>query len=73
MQTGVSASPGYYVQGNIGQGATPIQVESQSILGTPDVNLQPVLKCNPGTGLGRISISIRLLRAAVNWNQWPIH
>jgi hypothetical protein len=27
-------------------------VESQSILGTPDVNLQPVLKCNPRSGLG---------------------
>ncbi len=47
MQTGVSASPGYYLQGNIGQGATAYSVTSQSILGTPDVNLQPVLKCNP--------------------------
>jgi Carboxypeptidase regulatory-like domain len=52
MQTGVSASPGYYVQGNIGQGANAYPVESQSILGTPDVNLQPVLKCNPRSGLG---------------------
>ncbi len=51
MQTGVSASPGYYLQGNIGQGADAYPVESQSILGTPDVNLQPVLKCNPATGL----------------------
>jgi hypothetical protein len=51
MQTGVSASPGYYLQGNIGQGATAYPVESQSILGTPDVNLQPVLTCNPGKGL----------------------
>ncbi|MGA3133958.1 MAG: carboxypeptidase-like regulatory domain-containing protein [Terracidiphilus sp.] len=47
MQTGVSASPGYYLQGNIGQGANAYPVESQSILGTPDVNLQPVLTCNP--------------------------
>ncbi len=52
MQTGVSASPGYYLQGNIGQGATAYPVESQSILGTPDVNLQPVLTCNPARGLG---------------------
>jgi hypothetical protein len=51
MQTGVSASPGYYLQGNIGQGATAYPVESQSILGTPDVNLQPLLKCNPAKGL----------------------
>jgi hypothetical protein len=51
MQTGVSPSPGYYVQGNIGQGANAYPVESQSILGTPDVNLQPVLTCNPKSGL----------------------
>jgi hypothetical protein len=51
MQTGVSASPGYYLQGNIGQGATAYPVESQSILGTPDVNLQPRLTCNPAKGL----------------------
>ncbi|HVZ83486.1 MAG TPA: hypothetical protein VG893_07395, partial [Terracidiphilus sp.] len=47
MQTGVSASPGYYLQGNIGQGATAYPVSSQAILGTPDVNLQPVLTCDP--------------------------
>ena len=52
MQTGISASPGYYLQGNIGQGATAYSVSSQSILGTPDVNLQPVLKCNPRSNLG---------------------
>jgi len=52
MQTGVSASPGYYLQGNIGQGATAFSVSSQSILGTPDVNLQPVLKCSPTSHLG---------------------
>jgi hypothetical protein len=51
MQTGVSASPGYYVQGNIGQGANAYAVSSQTILGTPDVNLQPVLKCNPRSNL----------------------
>jgi hypothetical protein len=52
MQTGVSASPGYYLQGNIGQGATGYGVSNTTILGTPDVNLQPLLKCNPRSGLG---------------------
>jgi hypothetical protein len=52
MQTGISASPGYYVQGNIGQGANAYGVSNTTILGTPDVNLQPVLKCNPTSGLG---------------------
>ncbi|MGB6132864.1 MAG: carboxypeptidase-like regulatory domain-containing protein [Acidobacteriaceae bacterium] len=51
MQTGVSASPGYYVQGNIGQGATGYGVSNTTILGTPDVNLQPVIKCDPRSGL----------------------
>jgi hypothetical protein len=51
MQTGVSASPGYYVQGNIGQGATAYGVSNTTILGTPDVNLQPQLTCNPAQGL----------------------
>jgi hypothetical protein len=52
MQTGVSASPGYYVQGNIGSGATAYGVSNTTILGTPDVNLQPMLKCNPRSSLG---------------------
>lgn len=52
MQTGVSASPGYYVQGYIGQGATGYGVSNTTVLGTPDVNLQPTLKCNPRSGLG---------------------
>jgi len=51
MQTGVSYSPGYYAQGVIGSGASQYPVSSQSILGTPDVNLQPVLKCDPRTNL----------------------
>jgi hypothetical protein len=51
MQTGVSASPGYYTQGIIGQGATQYGVSNTTILGTPDVNLQPVLTCNPAHGL----------------------
>jgi hypothetical protein len=52
MQTGISASPGYYVQGFIGSGATQYSVSNSTILGTPDVNLQPTLKCNPASGLG---------------------
>jgi hypothetical protein len=51
MQTGVSYSPGYYLQGNIANGGNPYGVSSQSILGTPDVNLQPVLTCNPRSAL----------------------
>jgi hypothetical protein len=51
MQTGVSYSPGYYLQGNIGNGGASYGVSSQSILGTPDVNLQPVLTCNPKSNL----------------------
>jgi hypothetical protein len=53
MQTGVSPSPGYYVQGNINQGANGYAVSNTTILGTPDVNLQPLLKCNPKSGLGK--------------------
>jgi Carboxypeptidase regulatory-like domain len=52
MQTGISASPGYYVQGNIGQGATAYGVSNTTILGTPDVNLQPTLTCNPKSNRG---------------------
>jgi hypothetical protein len=51
MQTGVSPSPGYYVQGSIGTGATFYGVSNTTILGTPDVNLQPTLTCNPAHGL----------------------
>jgi hypothetical protein len=52
MQTGVSFSPGYYLQGTIANGGAPYSISSQSILGTPDVNLQPVLTCNPKSKLG---------------------
>jgi hypothetical protein len=52
MQTGVSYSPGYYLQGSIANGGSPYSISSQSILGTPDVNLQPVLTCNPRSNLG---------------------
>jgi hypothetical protein len=51
MQTGVSPSPSYYVQGSIGAGATFYGVSNTTILGTPDVSLQPVLTCNPARGL----------------------
>jgi Carboxypeptidase regulatory-like domain len=51
MQTGISASPGYYVQGVIGSGANQYPVSNTTILGTPDVNLQPTLKCNPKASL----------------------
>jgi hypothetical protein len=51
MQTGVSYSPSYYVQGTINTGANAYSVSSQSILGTPDVSLQPVLTCNPKANL----------------------
>ena len=54
IQTGVSYSPSFYLQGTIGNGAngtTALSVNNLAILGTPDVNLQPTLKCNPGTNL----------------------
>ncbi len=51
MQTGVSFSPDFYLQGTVGS-SNPINVSNQVILGTPDVSLQPVLKCNPTKGLG---------------------
>jgi hypothetical protein len=52
MQTGVSFSPDFYLQGTVNS-VNPITVNNQVILGTPDVSLQPVLKCNPGVGLAR--------------------
>lgn len=50
MQTGVSFSPNFYMQGTIGT-TNPIPVNSQVLLGTPDVSLQPVLTCNPSSHL----------------------
>jgi hypothetical protein len=50
MQTGVSFSPDFYLQGTLGDGTT---ISSASMLGTPDVSLQPTLKCNPGSGLAK--------------------
>jgi hypothetical protein len=51
MQTGVSFSPDFYLQGTVGS-SNPINVSNQVLLGTPDVSLQPVLKCDPRSHLG---------------------
>lgn len=53
MQTGVSFSPDYYLQGTIHDPNGDYSINSQTILGTPDVSLQPALKCNPGSGLAK--------------------
>jgi hypothetical protein len=50
MQTGVSFSPDFYVQGTIKDPKGDYSINSQTILGTPDVSLQPVLTCDPRTG-----------------------
>lgn len=52
MQTGVSFSPDFYLQGTINDPAGAYSISSQTVLGTPDVSLQPVLNCNPKSGLG---------------------
>jgi len=52
MQTGISASPNFNLNGFINESSGTIPVNSQVMLGTPDVSLQPVLKCDPATGLG---------------------
>jgi hypothetical protein len=51
MQTGISASPNFNLSGFINEPSGTIPVNSQVILGTPDVSLQPILKCDPATGL----------------------
>lgn len=53
MQTGVSFSPDFYLQGTIHDPNGDYSINNATILGTPDVSLQPVLKCNPGFGLGQ--------------------
>jgi hypothetical protein len=50
MQTGVSFSPDFYLQGTVGS-TNPVNVSNQVILGTPDVSLQPVLTCDPRSHL----------------------
>jgi hypothetical protein len=52
MQTGISASPNFNLSGFItAPGQPQLTVNSQVFLGTPDVSLQPVLTCDPRTGL----------------------
>ena len=53
MQTGVSFSPNFYLQGTINNNGNALNVSNQSILGTADVSLQPVLSCNPAKGLAK--------------------
>ena len=53
MQTGVSFSPDFYLQGTIHDAGGDYSINSQTILGTPDVSLQPAMTCNPGSGLGK--------------------
>ncbi len=50
MQTGVSFSPDFYLQGTINDPNGAYPINNQSILGTPDVSLQPVLSCDPRSG-----------------------
>jgi hypothetical protein len=53
MQTGISANPDFSLNGFITPtGGPPLTVNSQVFLGTPDVSLQPILTCNPKSGLG---------------------
>ncbi|MGC1781191.1 MAG: carboxypeptidase-like regulatory domain-containing protein [Acidobacteriaceae bacterium] len=52
MQTGISANPDFSLNGFIGPAGSQLTVNNQVFLGTPDVSLQPVLKCNPSGGLG---------------------
>jgi hypothetical protein len=53
MQTGISgSSPNFNLNGFITAPSEPVlPVNAQVFLGTPDVSLQPVLKCDPRTGL----------------------
>lgn len=52
LQTGVAAFPDYDVTGTIGSGASAYTVSNVSVLGTPDVSLQPTVKCNLKSNLG---------------------
>lgn len=52
FQGGISVAPNFNLSGNIGTGPTEYNVNSQTILGTPDISLQPTLLCNPKSGLG---------------------
>ncbi len=50
LQTGVS-NPNFGLSGTIGPSGSSYAVNSSNFLGTPDVSLQPVLTCNPKSGL----------------------
>jgi hypothetical protein len=50
MQTGVSPSPDFNLTGVVGPGGNTLPVNAQTILGTPDVSLQPTLTCDPRSG-----------------------
>jgi Carboxypeptidase regulatory-like domain len=53
MQTGVSYSPSFYMQGTIADPTNgSYSVMNTTVLGTPDVNLQPTVKCNLKSNLG---------------------
>jgi len=53
LQTGVSFSPSFYLQGTVNTGANALTVSNLAVLGTPDVNLQPTVTCNPGAHLSK--------------------
>ena len=53
LQTGVSFSPNFYLQGTIATPTGPLPINNQTVLGTPDVSLQPTVKCSLGSNLGR--------------------
>ena len=52
LQTGIALTPNFSLNGNIGSGANGYGVSNATILGTPDVSLQPVVKCDPRANLG---------------------
>jgi Carboxypeptidase regulatory-like domain len=51
FQGGISVLPNFGLAGTIGNGTNSYQVNAQTILGTPDISLQPTLKCNPRSNL----------------------
>ena len=74
MQTGVSASPGYYLQGNIGQGAN--QYPRRIAVDPRHARTSTCSRCSSairGRVSARISTSTRMLRPARTRNQWPVH
>ncbi len=52
LQTGISPSPNFNLTGSVGPAGSTLPVNSQTVLGTPDVSLQPVVKCDLKSGLG---------------------